>query len=280
MPSLSPRVLRRFIIAVIFLAVFFLFGYGTRQLTQPTPTCIDGVKNGEEEGVDCGLFACQNYCEPDLDPPQVVSVKILKTGDNLPGQGDYDFVAEINNPNKEFGASEVVYELTLFNGDEKELLKKAGTFYILPDQTKYLVLTFLTTERNVSRVDLGIKSAKWQRLDSLEGMNLIVRRERYLVSPNGQSSTLDAVIFNDSDFEFETVDIDVILRDSADKIIAVNRSEIRTFLARTERNFRVTWPFPIGSRVASMEVRASTNLFENSNFIKNYGSEVEKFQEY
>jgi predicted RND superfamily exporter protein len=44
--------MRRVIILVIFLAVFFLFGYGTRQLTQTNPTCTDGIKNGNEEGVD------------------------------------------------------------------------------------------------------------------------------------------------------------------------------------------------------------------------------------
>src|SRR3989344_7043582 len=124
MPKLSSRLLRRVVIVVIFLAVFFAFGYGTRQLTQTPPTCTDGIKNGDEEGVDCGLFACQNYCEPDLDPPQVVSTKLIQAGTR-----DYDFVAEIKNPHPQFGASEVVYELALFNGDDAELLREEGIFY-------------------------------------------------------------------------------------------------------------------------------------------------------
>jgi len=273
--KLSPRLLRQIIIAVIFLTVFFLFGYGTKKLTETPPSCTDGIKNGEEEGVDCGLFACQNYCEPDLDPPKVVLTKLIKTG-----EGDYDFVAEIENPHAQFGASEVVYELTLFNGDGKELIKEEGMFYILPGQTKYLVPTHLTTEEKVQKVDFKIKSAVWHKLDSLEGINFIIRGQEYNTLGNSITSTLSATIFNDSDFDFEVVNIDVLLYNSQDEVIGVNRSDIRTFLARTERGFTVAWPFKIDGNVSRAEIHSSTNLFESANFIKRYGSSLEKFQEY
>lgn len=275
MPNFSSRLLRRVIIAVIFLAVFFLFGYGTRQLTQPTATCTDGVKNGDEEGIDCGLFACQNYCEPDLDSPKVVSTKLIEAREN-----DYDFVAEIQNPHSQFGAPEVIYELTVYNGGDEILNKIEGLLYILPGQTKYLIIPSLLTDRRAERTELIIKSARWQKIDSLEGLNLVVRREKYNLAVGGDSSTLDAVIFNDSDFDFEVVDIEVVLFDSRNNILGVNKSDIRTFVAGTERHFVVAWPFPLGDRVARTEIRVATNLFENSNFIKSYGSEVQKFQEY
>lgn len=274
MPKLSSRLLRRLVIAGVFLAVFTLTGFGLRTAVTPTPTCTDGIKNGQEEGVDCGLFACNKYCEPDLAPPSVVSTKLIKAGDR-----DYDFVAEIANPHREFGASEVAYELKLLNGSGNELLKREGVFYILPGQTKFLILPFLTTENNVSDIELNIKSAKWQKIESLEGMNLIVRNETYTPTGGGAGS-LNAAILNDSDFDFEVVDIDVLLYNSRGEIIAVNKTDIRTFVARTERAFSVTWPFPIAGNVAKISVKPSTNLFENSNFIKNYGSEVQKFQQY
>ena len=272
--KLSSRLFRRIIIAIAFLAVFALTGYGLKKVTTAPPTCTDGIMNGQEEGVDCGLFACNKYCEPDLAPPKVISTKLIKAGEK-----DYDFIAEIDNPHKEFGASEVAYELRLLDSDKKELLKREGVFYILPGQTKFLILPFLTTENSVSDIELNIKSAKWQKIESLEGLSLIVRNETY-TSANDGSSFLNALIFNNSDFEFELVDLDIILYNSQGDIIAVNKSDIRTFVARTERAFRVIWPFHIQGKVSKIEVRPSTNLFENSNFIKRYGSEVEKFQNY
>jgi hypothetical protein len=109
-------------------------------------------------------------------------------------------------------------------------------------------------------------------------MNLVVRREVY--RPSSKESSLEAVIFNDSDFDFDTVYIDVVLRNSRGDVIAVNRSELNTFVARTERSFKATWPFSIGSAVDKIEIIPTTDLFQNSNFIKRYGSEVQKFQQY
>lgn len=271
--KLSSRLLRRLIIAGIFLAVFSLTGLGLRRVITPVSSCTDGVMNGMEEGVDCGAIACGKECEPDLGPPKVISTKLIKAGDR-----DYDFVAEILNPHKDFGASEVNYELILFDGNNEELLKKEGKFYILPGQTKYLISSALTTERNVSRADIDIKSARWQKLESLEGMNFLVRREKYTKS-NG-SSHLEAVVINDSDFDFQLVDIDIILLNSDRKVIGVYKTDVRKLLARTERHFVATWPFLIDDKVDKIEIKIATNLFSDLNYLKRYGSEIEQFQQY
>ncbi|MDP3697725.1 MAG: hypothetical protein Q8R55_07000 [Candidatus Taylorbacteria bacterium] len=271
--KLSSRLLRRIIIAGIFLAVFSLTGLGLKKVITPVSSCTDGIMNGEEEGVDCGAIACGKECEPDLGPPQVISTKLIKTGGL-----DYDFVAEILNPHKDFGASEVSYELTLFNQEGEELLRQEGVFYLLPEQTKFVILPFLTTENNVGDIDLKIKSAKWQKLESLEGMNFLVRREKYTKSDG--SSHLEAVVINDSDFDFQIVDIDIILLNSDEEIIAVYKTDVRKLLARTERHFVATWPFTIGDKVDKTEFRISTNLFYDLNYLKRYGSGIEQFQQY
>ena len=59
----------------------------------------------------------------------------------------------------------------------------------------------------------------------------------------------------------------------------VGKTDIRTFVAKSERGFNVAWPFALSRNVARQDVEASTNLFENSNFIKSYGS-PEKFQKF
>ena len=273
--KLSSRVSRRLVIAIIFLAVFIFSGYGLIKVSQPIATCFDGAQNGQEEGVDCGFFTCGNYCEPTFEPPQVISTKLIKAGDK-----DYDFVAEIANPHKDFGASEVTYSLKLFNGDAKELPSRIGTFYLLPNQSRFLVIPYLTTDKDVLNVELKIESAKWQKVNSLEGINLIVRNQKYTVDADSGSSLFHFTVLNDTDFDFEVVDIEVLLLNSKDEIIGVNKSDIRTFIARTERSAQVVWPFPISGKVSKFKIIASTNIFENSNFIKGYGSEVEKFQRY
>lgn len=269
------RFTKRIVIAVIVLAVLGLGGYWLKKAATPAPTCADKIKNGQEEGIDCGLIACNVSCEEEIASPQVKSGKFMKVGKN-----DYDFVAQIANPHDQYGASEVNYELIFFDQNDAEALKKEGIFYLLPAQETFLVLTSLNTEENIQRFDLRIKSAKWQKLESSEEINLAVKREKLSVSPDGLSNILEAVVFNGSDFDFGEVDIQVLILGAGDDIVAVNKTMVRTLVAGTERYFKVVWSFPISGRAAKIEIRTTTNLFENANFVKRYGSPVEKFQKY
>lgn len=266
------RMLRRIIILLIFAGVLILVWWYFQRPT--APTCSDGIKNSQEEGVDCGVLACGFECPIELGSPQVVSTKLIPAGSR-----DYDFVAEIKNPHNDFGASEVSYELILLNGNQQEVLKKEGLFYILPGETKFLILSFLTAEKSISDIRFRIKSAVWQEVD-VNDVQLTVARQKYNILPGGVSSFLEAVILNNSDFDFDTVEIDVILRNTRGEVIAVNKSVMNTLLAHTERGFTTTWPFPIVETVGKIEILPSTNLFENSNFIKRYGSGFERFQKY
>ena len=81
------------------------------------------------------------------------------------------------------------------------------------------------------------------------------------------------------DKDFDKIDVAVILFDNTGKIVGVGKTDIRTFVAKSERGFNVAWPFALSRNVARQDVEASTNLFENSNFIKSYGS-PEKFQKF
>ena len=273
--NLPSRLFRRIIIAVVFLAVLGFLGLGFKKATTPVATCVDGAKNGQEEGIDCGLVACGISCEEELAPPKVKSSQLFKVGDN-----DYDFIAEIINPHDKYGSSEINYELTFFGKSGKEIFKKSGNFYLLPIQQIPLILTSLKTKEIVEKSEFKIKSAKWQKLESLEGVNFIVRREKLTIVDSNQTNSLEAVIFNDSDFDFGIVDIWILLLDSSNNTIGVNRTDIRTFFAGTERYFKVVWPFAINRRTAKTEIMVTANPFENANFVKRYGSPVEKFQKY
>ena len=107
-------------------------------------------------------------------------------------------------------------------------------------------------------------------------INLMNRRGDFLNSISGGS--FEGVVFNDSNYDFDSVDVSIVLFDSSNTIVGVNRTEIRTLLAKTERSYKVTWPSQI-TNVARTSVQVSTNLFENSNFIKSYGTQ-ERFQEF
>lgn len=260
---MDGRVQKQLIIGLIFVLILGGMGYGIYVGLTPKVFCTDGIKNGKEEGVDCGTLACSKACEPAIMPINIITTQFFKVG-----EGDYDFVAQLSNPNVSYGALRIEYSLG----------SSSGYSYILPDQTKWLVLTALKILGGTDNVQFVIKNAQWQKLDMLDNtVNLILRRKDF--HPVHKGMELNGVLYNDSNYDFDKIDVAVVLFDDSSNIVGVNKTDIRTFVSKSERGFTVAWPFALSGNVLRQDVEASTNLFENSNFIKSYGTE-ERFQKF
>lgn len=260
---MGGRIQKQILIGLVFVLILGGIGYGIYYNLAPKVSCIDGIKNGQEEGLDCGALACGKACEPAIMPINIITSQFFKVG-----QGDYDFVTQISNPNVSYGASQLEYRLGSISGSS----------YILPGQTKWIVLTALKITDGIEGLQLVIKNAQWEKLDIPNNtVNLKLRRKDYHATQRG--TELYAVIYNDSNYDFDKIDVVVILSDDAGNIVGVNKTDIRTFVSKSERGFNVVWPFALPGTAARQDVEVSTNLFENSNFIKSYGTQ-EKFQKF
>lgn len=211
-----------------------------------------------------------------LAPLQVVSTQLFNVQNN-----DYDFLAKISNSNSNYGSGDVEYTLTFYSAAGQQVSTKAGSFYILPGQTKYIIDSPLKFEQPVSRADMQIKSVDWQKLDPLSasGVALLVKNATFLqVNQSGTFAKAGGEVFNSSDFDLNKVDVALVLLDQTETPIAINKTEIRTFLARTTRGFEATWFAPFVGQTNRVDAEASTNVFENSNFLRTYGG-GEKFKQ-
>ncbi len=272
---MNGRLVKQLVIGIVFLFLFGGMGYGIYDVFTPDATCFDNIQNQGEQGVDCGPV-CGKLCDPLPIPPQVQSIQVLKVR-----PGDYDVVASVMNPNTVYGSGKIGYELVLRNAAGAELARLPGTFYIMPAETKFVVRTSLIVSDDVVQADLLVKEAEWQKVSTADvPVDFPLRRESY-TEPHqvGVISQLEGVVFNDSDFDFNVVEVAVVLLDNADAIIGVNTTELLTVLSRTERYVKVTWPTPLAGKFAKARVQAGANVFVNENFIRRYGTQ-EKFQEF
>ena len=271
---MEQRIQKQLIIGLIFILIIGGFGYGIADyFFIIEPTCFDGVQNGLEEGVDCGTLACGVACEPAVMPLNVVSQKLIEVR-----PGDYDFVAQINNPNSFYGASLARYDLNLIT-ESGTFLGRSGTFYILPGQTRFVIISGIRSDGAVSGASIDITEVGWEKVETFENINFPVQRKSYTtLDKNGVFSEFEATVLNNSDFDFDKVEVGIILFSAEGEIVAVNRTDIRTFLSRTERGFKVGWPTELPESVRQ-DVEVLTNVFENANFIRRYGTQ-ERFQKY
>ena len=208
---------------------------------------------------------------------RVLSTQLLNVSNN-----DYDLVAKVTNPNTDYGSADVEYSLIFYNTANTLLSPQSGTFYILPGQTKFILASPLKFSEPISRAELAIKDVNWQKLSAVgdASINLVPRSHNYVaVNRNGVFGKVGGSILNNSDFDLGQVDVLVLLYDANDRLLAANHTQIDTFLAKTTRGFELAWFTPFAGAVARVEVIPTTNLFLNSNFLRQY-QQPERFQQF
>lgn len=249
---------KKVLIAVIFFAIVGGLGFGIFKFvvpSRPTPTPDPIAK---------------------LVPLKVVSTKFLNVQNN-----DYDFVAKVSNTNLDYGSGMVRYELKFYNLGNSTFYTKAGNFYILPGQTRYVLDTPIRLDQQVGRVEFQIKSIDWQKINPLaaEGIDLVTRSVNYVpLNQPGLFAKAGGSVINDSQFDFDSVDVVAVALGPSDEILAINKTIIRTFLTRTNRGFEVSWFTPFPGFVDHVDAEATTNVFNNLNFIRQFGGS-ERFQQ-
>lgn len=225
------------------------------------PTCSDGIQNQNEEGIDCGGICPLSCLEKRAQPLNVEQIKLIKVKDF-----DYDLLVELSNPNFDFGASRIDYtiEFTI----AFDTFTKLGVAYIAPGDTRYIIESPLTSYSEISDVKFEIDKVIWTEpkifLDMTPDQLFTVRN----MSFDREGSKLSAILFNNSDFNFDSVDINVILF-SDSGITWINKTQIKTFLARETRHFEVFWPdITFEKEPSNIIVEVNTNILYDSNFLK------------
>jgi len=252
------RVTKQIFVALIFLIIIGglgFFGYRGANPPKPTPT-----------------------------PNPTANIKIVIAYEKLINvkNNDYDFVAKVTNPSSVYGSGDVEYDLNFYDSTGAVVSTKSGSFYILPGETKYVVETPLRFSQLISSAHLQIKSVDWQKLNSATDQSILFLDRNVgfsLVNQPGVFGKVSGSITNSSNYDFAKADVNIILFDQENNIIAVSRTDIRSFLAKTNRGFEVAWPDAFNGQVGQAFAKTSTNVFQDSNFLRDYGGQ-ERFQEF
>lgn len=211
-----------------------------------------------------------------LAPVAVVTSRFFEIA-----SGDYDFLAKVRNPNPGYGSPQVRYELTLEGTDGQQVIQQRGSFYILPGQVKYVLVSPIKTDAPAVRASMRITGIEWHQFDelALRGVDFVVTGTQFSSTPHGQvTAKVRGLVVNQSDFDISQVDVVVALLSRDGQPTAANRTEIRTFIAKTTRGFEAAWISPVAAP-ERIVVEANANLFNNDTFIRTYGTQ-EKFQQW
>jgi len=207
-----PRFIKQFIIAALFFAVLFGVSIWLWILSRPKPSCFDGIRNQNEEGVDCGGL-CTLACKKE---PLYESISALNTRLIEISKLSYDVLGFIENKNADFGSPVFGYEFIFLDASSVPVASRRGTSYILPREKKKIAEQRIETDRKVHSVKLDTFDEKWIEVDEFENVNLNIRDKIFSPieeSAVGEASKASGVVVNNTGFDFDQVDIVVILMD-------------------------------------------------------------------
>jgi hypothetical protein len=267
--------MKRLIIVIVYLIIFFAIGFTIYLLTKPKPTCFDGKQNQNEEKVDCG-----GPCNPCEEKPVTQDLQVKEKAFVYGGPGRYDIMARIYNPNNQYGSAEFSYKFILKDSSGNKLVEREGKSFILPAETKYVLGSNLETPGSPQVAEIELGETRWEEFAGFEEPQLNIYHKQYnAVSSQPVFSEATGLLRNESTFDFAAINISVVLRDASGAPVAFNSTAMNTVNAGEERDFRLIWPLAFPGEVRNVEMEAEADVFDSQNFLRRYLPESE-FQKY
>jgi len=273
---MEKRDLKRLIIILIYLLILASLSLAAYFWLRPKESCFDQKMNQNEQGIDCGGI-CQKRCNllPQFDLT-VGERGFVESGIS----GKYDLFGEISNPNNDFGSGSFSYEFKIKDSTGITLNQFSGKSFILPGEKKYLIAVNIPAESVPGEITLAVSEVKWEEFVNYEKPQLKIINRSYQETSSGVGfSEAFGLLKNESPFDFSTIKINVVLKDYAGKILALNSTIINTVKTGESRDFKVIWPSKFSGEVEDMEFQTEVNVFSSEAFVERY-FRSKKFQKY
>lgn len=223
------------ILIIIFIAAIKIF------FIKPTPNCFDGIKNGTEEGIDCGGL-CLPCGIKYAKPIEVVQTQIVPETINTS-----EVLIQIKNSNFEYGVK-FSYTVTLFGAFGEKLATFNEKGYILPFSTKYLLIQKINIpaeQINRAEVEFHYTTGDWfySVRKTSELFAIVDKRLRKMEAGEAGFLELIGTLQNNTNQDFNEVDIIVLLYSKTGQVINAIKTKTFNVAAYQTRTFSYTWQF-------------------------------------
>ena len=274
---MEKRFFKKIVISLIYLSLLLLVVWGIySKFFRHIPTCSDGVRNQNEQDVDCG-GVCQKDCGIVAQKLIVGKIGVVPSGI----ANKYDFYAQVTNPNATFGDKSFYYTINLKDASGNIIASRKGSDFILPGEHKYVIENNVESSVPPGTLDFTINSSDWVEFNSYyEKPNLQIINKNYSEVSGGVGfSEATGLLKNASAFDFDLIKIEIILEDSNGTVLALNSTQMKTVASGEQRDFKVSWPNSFPGAVGNMETQAEVDVFNSDTFMKR-SYQTEKFQQY
>jgi len=242
------------IVAGILLVWFLVFVLPN---LQNPPSCIDGIQNGKESGIDCG-GNCPRYCSTQALDLTTRWSRVFRV---VPGR--YNAIAMVENQNATAAISEIDYEFRLYDEENVFVGRRTGSTYITPNnRTAIFEPGILTGSRVPIRTDFTFtETPLWLQtprdfVDSFSVATSNIRMQNPFTNP-----TLTATIKNNSQFDIFDFDVIAVLYNQENNVLAVSQTFVEELDQNAEYTVFFTWQDSFVEDPVRIEILPQVNVF-------------------
>ncbi|MDE1975322.1 MAG: hypothetical protein KGI49_02325 [Patescibacteria group bacterium] len=231
-------------LVVVALAVI---GAAAFKLLYKAPSCFDGIRNGDETGVDCG-GSCSRLCPNAFLAPSVAWSRFEQVAPGL-----YNLAAYIVNPNADVSAAAVPYHMALYDDKGVSITDVYGTAD-LPVHRDSLAFQGSVNigKRTPARLLFEFTAPPdWVKSpDPLS--NLQISNKQY--SETGSSSSLIVTVADTGVEPVYNLQVYAVLSDADGNVLDFSKTVVDQVPAGGTALAPFTWPRSHDGKVISIEV--------------------------
>jgi len=220
---------------------------------KPLPTCFDNKQNQDENGVDCG-GVCNKVCEGDALDPIPLWFRFVEAD-----AGIYHVLAYVQNPNIDFGATDVGYSFKLYDEAGTVINKVTGITDIPAHRNFGIFEPSLATGSSIPvriKFEFTTKPA-WVKTPETPNRLVVLSRE---LTNASTSPKLTVNIANNTLSKISNIEIIPVLYDVNKNTISFSRTLIKDISAENSTQAVFTWRKPITDTVTEMEILIKENV--------------------
>ncbi len=210
------------------------------------PSCFDNIRNGNEEGIDCG-GTCELVCPFQATEPNILWSRAFKISD-----GVYNIAGLIENPNFDVKL-DGTYHFQAYNQDNILISEVFGDVTVLPAQKKPIFEPTINTGfQEISRVFLQmVGESTWTKAEQQDQTVFVTSRK---LEDQDTEPKLEVSLVNRGIVPERDLSITAILYDEEGNVTQSSQ----TFLEYIERDSTesvfYTWPEPFTQEVTKIDV--------------------------
>ncbi len=237
----------------VFFIILFIFLY---PVIFKKPTCTDSKKNDDETCVDCG-GSCSLMCKESVSEPLVKWSRAFHVVGST-----YNFVAYVENQNKNSGVEEASYEFRAYDENNRLLGRKQGTTYIPPNRE------FAIFESRFDAGESKVKSVSFEFTGSLVWVKkeatintLPIYVDNITMGEDRKNPTLSARIKNESINNLPKFESIAILYDIDGNAINASKTVKEGLSSGESTPVFFTWPEELSGDPVVKDVLIMINPF-------------------